>query len=301
MRLFIIIILSLLLAENLQSQSFLQNFKASEGLPKAQTAASDANLPNPELIMVFTANQTFNYQGTEIKITFDITKGTANAWIYVYRSRDNHQLLKVFGVYKVILLGFMSTEVDPSQIIGTGLPVNPEGVIPGGWKDSDAAAAVFRNDQDFMTFYNAHTNPELFVFTLFVNDAYNYIPKNQLYWGMSIIDKGNEKSCATHAFNLDFTCGTIFSVDESNTEITALELYPNPAHDNIMITGFSGKCLITKLEILNLSGEKVKELLPDNSSTGIINADIKVLESGTYILRIFTGRSPILKLFQVVR
>lgn len=301
---FLTIILSCFCSASLNAQ-LLQFYKASQGVATAKTDVA-VSLTNPELIMIFTAKQTVQVPviGT-VDIQFKISDGTANIWIYIFRSADKHSNIKVRAVDKTFL-GFTSYDAPLDSAILAVLPVDTNTSIPTGYKDSDAAAAAFRNNNELITFFNAHPNPESFVLALFVNTRYDYISKDKPYWGISIMDKGNLKQCAAQAVNLAITCSPAEDVKENLITMSGdFKFYPNPANNQLNFvslmseTGFSEIQKINSFQIFNTLGEIVYEKTDvDVSNQFVINTE--VYPEGLYFVRIISGKDEFKGSFVIV-
>ncbi len=93
---------------------------------------------------------------------------------------------------------------------------------------------------------------------------------------------GDQVYTATFVVNENVSVGLT-----ENTIASNLKLYPNPAVSNFSI---ETSLVIEKIEIFNLSGQKILEQnLPQN------NIDIKSIEAGIYLVKIYVGNELIIK------
>jgi len=79
-----------------------------------------------------------------------------------------------------------------------------------------------------------------------------------------------------------------FTLSSPDFYLNEIEVFPNPSSSHIFIK--SPKNYITKIEIYNLLGETIQTL---NNKVESIN--ISNLDSGIYLLRIYTGGSVTVK------
>ena len=73
-----------------------------------------------------------------------------------------------------------------------------------------------------------------------------------------------------------------------NPEVIDLVIYPNPVSDKLFI---STKEEIQKVEIFTLTGQKIY-----HSERNISNLDVSQLDSGNYLLKLFTREGIVSKL-----
>jgi hypothetical protein len=80
----------------------------------------------------------------------------------------------------------------------------------------------------------------------------------------------------------------VVGITENNSEILNIDLFPNPASDNIIVN--YGKILKNStLEIYNVTGQLIKNEEIDQTSTQSIN--ISEFPKGLYILKISDGKN----------
>lgn len=78
----------------------------------------------------------------------------------------------------------------------------------------------------------------------------------------------------------------------SDVQASLLQLYPNPAGNELQITGIPKE--ISHLKIVNMLGKTVMELKPENS---FMNVDLRTLSSGIYFLSYQSGNKNVVRKF----
>lgn len=85
----------------------------------------------------------------------------------------------------------------------------------------------------------------------------------------------------------------------SNPEIN---IYPNPAQNELFLKISNLKSLPTKVQIFNTLGKRMTELNFDESTQGRLRFDLMSFYEGIYYLKIEqSGEAPITKVFTIVR
>ncbi|MDQ1266472.1 MAG: Por Secre tail protein [Bacteroidota bacterium] len=257
----------------------LQFFKVSEGYAEAKTKVETEGLSNPELLFCGAVRQLAQVPIIgEVQIEFKIEDGTANAWVYMFRSQGDTSNLKAVAVSHVQVLGTMTQDVPVEQIIGGGAQIDK--TKPFNINDainSDLFAETLRSSSDFISFLNAHPNPSRYVVSLFIN---SYIPElniGDLYWGSIIEDGDDGRFCSVHAVTRELSC-SITDVAEDNEAVDALEIFPNPAAESINIR-HAGELTI---DITDVYGNNILRASLRNS---IDNIDLSAMSSGVYYIK----------------
>jgi len=270
---------------------YSQNFKAKDGLNPAK---NKANLSNPELMLCATINGTI--PGVPITLAFDINTGNATAWLYVIRSADDNNIKKSIIVGK-LFNNFVTYDIEVNQIVDS-LPFEPAGSLNDiQWIDSDVMANNLKNYQDYKDYLNAHSDATISLVTLSYNGDYPYIPIGSTYW-IAKIDAAGTTSlvCAVNAINGDVICfDEPSAVEENEIGNYKLNIYPNPASDNIFIILPDGLSTSNnELQIFDSEGKlaynfNVKPVVGVN----LISIPVKLFSSGQYIVNITTAKGVI--------
>jgi len=84
---------------------------------------------------------------------------------------------------------------------------------------------------------------------------------------------------------------------EPNGSIGEIQLYPNPAYEYFTLDG--GTIAIQHAEILNVIGEVVYSVTPNNDNKVLMN--VSEFAGGIYFVRVTANNKTIIKRFEVVR
>jgi hypothetical protein len=89
---------------------------------------------------------------------------------------------------------------------------------------------------------------------------------------------------------------TIYGLAENTNSECKIENYPNPFNPSTMVTFFLPEESYVKLEIYNLKGQLVKELIDEEMSAGkhTIEWDGHDAASGIYLARLISGKQEII-------
>lgn len=103
-----------------------------------------------------------------------------------------------------------------------------------------------------------------------LKNTYNFfLFKNQIYFNAVYGSEGNE------LFKLSKT-----SLEANKKDISKINIYPNPAENNLCVSGLSGNY---SLKITDMAG---KIIFTDNSNYPTLNINLPEYKSGVYILQI---------------
>lgn len=82
-----------------------------------------------------------------------------------------------------------------------------------------------------------------------------------------------------------------------NDALQPVEVFPNPATDEVNVTlpDFVGQA--AKVHILNINGQVIKQIEFDEVHEGVQNIDVHALENGTYLMRIESEKNVVSKRF----
>jgi hypothetical protein len=97
----------------------------------------------------------------------------------------------------------------------------------------------------------------------------------------------------------DFACGTfpvrVTGIDENSLETNPVELFPNPASDQITISALRK---ISSVELFEATGALLRTYAPTSNPMSL---DVSQMPKGIYILRIHSGTSDFTRKFCVIR
>ncbi len=296
------------------SQAQLKNFKAKVGFTQADSLLNAKSFPKPELLFVGSMKQIITVPVLgNVQIQFNLSDGTSNGWVYLFRSGDNHDTLRAVIVLNPTLLGqdlgFRAQEVSVTNLLNQGIKVDKEKSLAGiNWTDSDIFAEKLRGSSEFTTFLANNPDPDKYAIVLLVNTEFPYVPKDLPYWA-GMLQKGtNAKACAMQAVNLDFSCSNVNSVVEENniqffenTNFNSAEIFPNPSETNTSIYLNLISEQFVNISISNLVGDYNKSLLSAGLSSGNFSVPIPTeeLNSGVYFITIKFGNQILRKKFIV--
>lgn len=280
------------------SSAQLQNFKAMEGFTQAESDLKAKNFSNPELLFAGSMKQKITVPLIgDVQVLFNINDGTSNAWMYLFRSADNHDSLKAIAVVKIPFLGIKSQEINVSSILDAGLTINKERSLASfQWKDSDVMSGVLKNNSEFMAFYNSHTTLDTFAIALLVNTQFPYIAKDQPYWTALMAQGSDNKACAVQAVSLETSCSTLNSVLPEIPDYK-VEIFPNPSIVGAgLFINLSNNNYINA-SLTNLIGDVNIPIISGQLANGSYRFDIPVnsLSKGFYLVKISLENELIIK------
>ncbi|MBL4654206.1 MAG: T9SS type A sorting domain-containing protein, partial [Bacteroidia bacterium] len=87
------------------------------------------------------------------------------------------------------------------------------------------------------------------------------------------------------------------AIEENKLETNSVTVFPNPANEIINIEYGVDKSGLVKIEIYNLTGKKIAQLLSENKTPGNYNKKFTLqdLSSGLYFLKIAVNESSTIK------
>ena len=250
----------------------------------AKTRAATENVTNP--VLLFAGFTKLTIPILNVPSTFDITTGKANMWVFIYKSKDDSNIIKGYIFVKAAFLGIVGYPLPDSTI--AKLPIDKSVSLDGiSWKNSDVMASTFNADAGFMDFYNAHTNPDSEILGVAVNSSYDFITKGKAYWVITISQGSENKICGMDAVAAGaISCQVVSDVAPTSSSI--ISIAPNPAQNEISISMEENE-LLNNYQIFNLFGEKVWE----NNVSNISKYKVKLdeLNSGVYFIKINGSKS----------
>jgi hypothetical protein len=87
--------------------------------------------------------------------------------------------------------------------------------------------------------------------------------------------------------------GEEVGISEAQTE--GLQIFPNPTHDRITITGM----VMHHIVVYDITGKIIRKI--DINGASQTNISVSELKNGLYFLRIFTDENVYIKRFSVIR
>ena len=123
-----------------------------------------------------------------------------------------------------------------------------------------------------------------------------------LYYGFSIFDRSNILSsahldaCFASALHVGGACSTGTSINEPDNNVWSVNIYPNPASDNIQVTIEQAPGTV-EIKVWDITGNKVyaTEVIESGNITRSIQ--LSSCASGLYIMEIASGQQAVRKRF----
>src|SRR3989339_678662 len=245
------------------SLCFSQNFKVREGLT---TAINSSGISNPELLMCAAMNGTI--AGSPISLEFNINIGVANAWLYFFRSADDHNTKKSVAVSRQMNI-----------FIPIPLPNNQ-------YFDS-------LDNEFYLDFINNHSNSSVSYVYLMKPDHDPGKPDNT-YWLIMINASDTSLGCFVNALTGEVMCQEIpiSSVEENEIGNYELSIYPNPAKDNLFITLPDRLSTINnELQIFDSEGKLIYSFaVKPVDGVNLISIPVKLFSAGHYFVNITSAK-----------
>lgn len=261
-----------------------QSFKAKEGFSVAVEAIKSQGLSDPQLVMISSYNMTVDTGQGDFAMEFDFDTGESTMWIYTFKDSDGEGRGSVVVIKMIVFIPFpinLSDYVDTSE-----LPVNMDVTVgTSSWIDSDVMSSNLNADSDFTTFINDNPEPETVSLMLFNNQEIEGVAKNEPFWGvMSNTQAGESIMCVIHAETGDVSCQVFTNVEVLSEGEAGIQIYPNPAIDEINIELNQGLFQQgSTFKIISINGNNTGIIVNINSSTNA-QANVSELASGTYYL-----------------
>ncbi len=265
-----------------------QQFKAKDGISASTKAASDAGLKSPELVLIATSSEQF--EGLPINISFDISKGTASAWLYLYRSAVDVDSVKLIAVTK-ILNNYIPL---PLPISGAGnlFPFRMDTTLNNAkWFDSDVMAQKIRENSTFQDFSSSNKDYKLTLAYISINPIPEPIElKDKAIWGIMFNSTGGRLSCLVHGETGEVFCQQ-FTTDV-NSEITqSVKILNNPTVNDLFVQiPVEYQDDKSNFLIYSSNGSLIKKFsYPNAGVSDLIYIPLNNLESGVYFLNYFNS------------
>jgi len=264
-------------------------FKASEGLSTAQSLANavGGNFTNMEVFIVGTASQTFG----PVTVAFDLSSGKSTAWLYLFRSKENKDSVKAYGVVKVPFLGFQAMEIPYGDIVGM-IPFQPDATLKDvTFIDSDAMMTAIRNNSVYKAAATADQSIKLSYCAVAVNPLPIYTVGDP-YWAAIFTTQHEKVQCVLNSKTGSLDCfSQEVSVNESVDNLT-ISAFPNPASSVIFITIPKNiQSAEYTFGLFDQSGNKVTDLkAPTFGETETVSVAVEALPAGAYFLRFASAK-----------
>jgi len=249
--------------------------KAKAGIPTALDSVKKY-IKDPELFFLGTETGNFKAGSFTIPNTFDITKGTAVVWVYMYRSISKPDSVKFFGV--VFALGtYIGGSVDPSMLNGK-LPFTPVDAIANQtWIDSDVMSLDITNNNDYKAYLLKYSDTKLQLAGLAVDPNLKGI-----YWVVKFSSKDGYLNCSTNVATGETVCMSETPVIDPLT--SEFMIYPNPV-SSMAVISIPTVHNNYRIELYNTLGEKLISVnAEENSNSSRMILDLSGFTDGVYFL-----------------
>lgn len=278
------ILILLLLAIVFSSSYAQQQFKAKDGISASTKAAADGGLKSPELVLIATSSE--QLEGLPVTISFDITKGTANVWLYLYRSAVDKDSLKLIAVTK-LLNNYIPLPL-PLSSPGKLFPFRVDTTLNNAtWFDSDIMAQKIKENSAFQDFSSANKDYKLMLAYISINP----LPEpaeltNKAIWGIIFNSTGGRLSCLVNGENGEVFCQQ-FPTTVNTVESSSVSILNNPVSEILYLripVEFQNEG--SHFLIYNSNGAMIKKFNNLNpGASDLIYLPINNLESGVYFLQ----------------
>jgi hypothetical protein len=111
------------------------------------------------------------------------------------------------------------------------------------------------------------------------------------HYNMELIIKDNYDDSVTVPSGLDVVIGTPTTTGVANISGNDLKVFPNPATDQLTITG--DQMQVSKISLINMLGQRVLDY--DGTGVSPLNIDISDLPAGIYIYQITVGNGRVVE------
>lgn len=254
-------------------------FKAKAGL---QTALNQAkiDLKDPELYFLGTQAGTIKATVT-IDNVFDISKGVATVWAYMFRSISKPDSQKFYGV-AFALGSYIAQSIDPTLLNGK-LPFTPvDALASQTWFDSDILAQDITKNADYQAFLIKYNDAKLQLAGLAIEPGVNII-----YWIANISGAKSSMNCKVNTTTGETVCIDVTPVTDPVQSV--FEIYPNPATSSAVISIPSDNNTF-RIELYNTLGEKLTSISSDAiPQTNQVMLDLNSFADGLYYINYISG------------
>ncbi len=268
----------LLLCITLSASAQFTPYKAKEGLATAQAMASAAG-NNMEVYIIGTASQTFS----GVSVSFNMQTGQATAWLYIFRSKDDPENAKAYGVVKLPIIGFQGMEIPYSDIAGM-IPVDPKQSLVGfNYMDSDVMLNTMKADSKLSEAISEDPNTILTYGAVAINPIPPYIVGDP-YWAALFTSKFKKVQCVLNAKTGQIDCLSEKVSAEDAADNSAAKVFPNPATNVAFVTiPKSIQSSDYSFGIFDESGNKITNLnAPTSGESETVSFTLESLPAGVY-------------------
>jgi hypothetical protein len=270
------------------NSQILTSFKGSEGVDTARSYAKKNAITSPHLVFMGTSSMVITIGSIPVPVKFEMNTGKSAAWVYVFRSGDD--TTKKMAIF--VLKSYLGTIVQSSpvdQILQSGAIIHPNKNLDSvKWIDSDVMAGHFRNNTEFMDFYNSRSDSAQSFVGLYVNYNVPGLAIDEPYWGIVVSDSQKVKYCNAEAVTGDIICSPITSVETTlNINAKHLNVSPNPLTGDVLSIELPYESTIStpKLVIYNSNGIEIASY---RLQSGLVQYQLPVggLINGTYYINL---------------
>lgn len=277
-----------------------QQFKAKDGIASSTKAASDGGLKSPELILIATTSE--QMEGIPITITFDLSKGTATAWFYLYRSAVDKDSLKFIAVTKILntYLPITLPVTGMGNLFIFRADTNLNNAV---WFDSDVMSQKIKENSTFQEYSTSNKDFKLQVAYVSINPLPEPVELyNKAIWGVVFNASGGRLTCLVNGETGDVYCQQ-FSTDVSSEEINSFKVLNNPTSDNLYLSiPLTNQSENNQFLIFNSNGSLIKKFSLNNPGfSELISLSLSSFNSGVYFLKYINGQSIFTAPFIVIK
>ncbi len=283
------LVIALIAAGQAHSQidQALDYFKVRDCLSNVMSKAQADGIANPQLIYAGAFKRSIttnvpNLGNVTVNINFKLENGTSNMWLYLLSSKDGGESkflsyvavnVKIFG-YQVIAIP-LDTLLNGNLPIDVLTPLTDE-----NWINSDKMAEIFRNSTEVSSFLGEH-QPEMMSVGVFTNSNIPLFGNGISIWGLTMEAENDFVVCAIENSTQQHLCSnTPLAVEEPGNS-GSMELFPNPAADDLNIR-FGQKIDIGRATIFNLLGNEIMSM--EFYEAESLKLDLSGVPQGIYYL-----------------
>ncbi|MCX7736172.1 MAG: T9SS type A sorting domain-containing protein [Candidatus Kapabacteria bacterium] len=277
-----------------------QQFKAKDGISASTKAASDGGLNSPELVLIATTSE--QMEGIPITISFDLSKGTATAWFYLYRSAIDKDSLKLIAVTK-ILNTYLPITLPLTGMGNLIIFRRDTNLYNAVWFDSDVMAQKIKENSVFQEYSTSNKDFKLTVAYVTISP----LPEpedllNKAIWVVAFNSSGGRLSCLVNGETGEVFCQQI-ATDVASEEINSFKVLNNPASENLYLSiPLINQSDNSQFLIFNSNGSLIKKFNLINSGISeLISLSISSFDNGVYFLKYINGQSIFTAPFIVIK
>ncbi len=255
--------------------------KADGALDKVFQTLTQQGMENPTLQGVLTFSGNFNFQNAEFSLAFDLETGKALVWVYAVAGTINGaDSLVFFPMIQLPFVGF-----TPLSLPIPSLPAPFSNEVDPEWMDTDEMVQYLSQNGVYQAFHQAY--PDSIPDLVWLSKVLVPIPSTQ--WTLQWIggDLATSLLCRVNALTGNTQCVAIpVGVDAETYEQNPIAIFPNPAHDVLLIKAPIPTSASTfDFQLFNALGERILNFAPvPNGAPGEFLAPVRHLPRGLYYL-----------------